>query len=163
MTSEGSSKGYGTIFKITPSGNYSVLHEFNSPTEGSNAQGSLVQGTDKNLYGMTNAGGSNGTGTIFKITLTGTFTLLHSFVYASEGANPEGSLIQAKDGNFYGLTTNSPRASKSRPAVLSACCTLSTATLKDLQLSEVLYKELTEIFMQQQARAALMVQEQSLK
>ncbi len=112
MTAEGSSKGYGTIFKITQSGNYSVLHEFNSPTEGSNAQGSLVQGTDKNLYGMTNAGGPNGTGTIFKITLTGTFTVLHSFVYASEGANPEGSLIQAKDGNFYGMTTNSPRAFK---------------------------------------------------
>ena len=115
MTSEGGSKGYGTIFKITPGGNYSVVHEFNSPTEGSTALGSLVQGTDGNLYGMMNAGGPNGTGTIFKITLTGTFTLLHSFVTASEGANPEGSLIQAKDGNFYGLTTNSPRAFKITP------------------------------------------------
>jgi uncharacterized repeat protein (TIGR03803 family) len=116
MTPEGGSKGYGTIFKMKPGGNYSVLHEFNSPTEGSTAQGSLVQGSDGNLYGMTNAGGPNGTGTIFKITLTGTFTLLHSFVSVSEGANPEGNLIQATDGNFYGMTTNSPRAFKITPS-----------------------------------------------
>lgn len=115
MTPEGGSKGWGTIFKITPAGIYSVLHVFNSPTEGSNAQGSLVQGTDGNLYGMTNAGGPNGTGTIFKITLTGTFTVLHSFVSASEGANPNGNLIQATDGNFYGMTSFNARAFKMAP------------------------------------------------
>lgn len=116
MTPEGGSKGFGTIFKMTPAGTYIVVHEFNSPTEGSNAQGSLVQGTDGNLYGMTNSGGPNGTGTIFKMTLTGTFTVLHSFVSASEGANPNGNLIQATDGNFYGMTSYSARAFKIAPA-----------------------------------------------
>ena len=106
MTQEGGSKAYGTIFKITPAGTFTVLHNFDSPTEGNNVQGSLVQGTDGLLYGMTNSGGPNGTGTIFKISTTGTFTVLHAFVFATEGGNPEGNLIQATDGNFYGIASN---------------------------------------------------------
>ena len=112
MTTTGGPKAYGTIFKITPNGNFSVVYNFNPATDGGAPQGSLVQGTDGSLYGMCSSAGPNNTGTIFKISLGGSFTLLHSFVAASEGANPEGNLVQGTDGYFYGLTSNNSRAFK---------------------------------------------------
>jgi len=112
MTTQGGSKTVGTIFRITPGGVYTVIRHLNGPTDGGSAQGSLIQGSDGNLYGMCSSAGPNNTGTIFKISLTGTFTVLHSFVSASEGANPEGNLIQAADGNLYGMTSYNARAFK---------------------------------------------------
>lgn len=116
ITAEGASTSYGTIFKITAAGAFSVMHTFNGPTEGGNTQGSLIQATDGFLYGMTNSGGPNGGGTIFKMSLTGTFTVLHAFVPATEGGNPEGSLIQATDSSFYGIATNGAKIFRMTPA-----------------------------------------------
>jgi uncharacterized repeat protein (TIGR03803 family) len=65
----------------------------------------LVQGTDGDLYGTTYNGGSKGLGTAFKVTTSGTFTLLHSFTGGkTDGANPTGGLTLGTDGNFYGTT-----------------------------------------------------------
>jgi uncharacterized repeat protein (TIGR03803 family) len=68
----------------------------------------LVQGTDGNFYGTTQAGGSSancvrGCGTIFKITPEGTLTTLHSFD-GTDGSGSEGGLVLGTDGNFYGTT-----------------------------------------------------------
>lgn len=112
MTSEGGPKAYGTIFKVSSAGVFTVVHNFDGPTEGGFCQGSLIQATNNFLYGMTTSGGVNGTGCIFKMSLAGVFSVVHSFVSATEGANPEGNLIQATDGNFYGITTNSARIFK---------------------------------------------------
>jgi uncharacterized repeat protein (TIGR03803 family) len=77
--------------------------DFLSRTNGM-PQGSLIQASDGNLYGTTTAGGAYYNGTVFKVSLSGTFTLLASF-----GANPcqifNSALIQGSDGNFYGTTT----------------------------------------------------------
>jgi uncharacterized repeat protein (TIGR03803 family) len=43
-------------------------------------------------------------GTIFKLTLSGTLTTLHSFTSATDGSTPLGTLVQGTDGNFYGMT-----------------------------------------------------------
>lgn len=116
MTTGGGSKSYGTIFKITSTGSFSVVHNFEGTTEGGTAKGSLIQATDGFLYGMTSSGGANGAGAIFKMSLTGTFTVIHSFVYATEGGSPEGSLVQASDGNFYGIATNGGKIFQVTPA-----------------------------------------------
>jgi uncharacterized repeat protein (TIGR03803 family) len=106
MTSGGGAYGLGTVFKITPSGTESVLHSFaGGSTDGSSPYGNLIQASDGNFYGMTYGGGANALGTTFKITPSGTETVLHSFAGGlTDGANPDGSLIQASDGNFYGMT-----------------------------------------------------------
>jgi uncharacterized repeat protein (TIGR03803 family) len=93
----------GTVFKITPSGTLTTLYSFDV-SDGANPFAGLVQGSDGNFYGTTVAGGANnGDGTVFKITPSGTLTILHSF-NLSDGAYPYGGLVQGSDGNFYGTT-----------------------------------------------------------
>ena len=95
----------GTLFEVTPSGGFTLLHTFDGH-DGCYPQATLVQGTDGNLYGVASAGGAgNGynAGTFFNITPSGTFTLLHVFD-RTDGTSPTGALIQAADGSFYGTT-----------------------------------------------------------
>jgi uncharacterized repeat protein (TIGR03803 family) len=101
----------GTVFKIGTEGALTVLHQFNSITEGWNPMAGLTLGTDGNLYGTTENGGIEACsdlyaycGTIFKITPAGTLTTLHTFD-GTDGGNPVTALIQATDGNFYGTTS----------------------------------------------------------
>jgi uncharacterized repeat protein (TIGR03803 family) len=81
-------------------------------TDGSNPQYmSLVQGLDGNFYGTTEFGGTGGRatgwGTVFKITPAGTLTALYNFcslANCADGQEPQGGLILASNGNFYGTT-----------------------------------------------------------
>lgn len=99
----GGATGYGTIFKITTAGAYTILRSFNSATDGAYPYGDLLQAKDGLLWGMTNSGGANYNGTIFKITTTGTFTVVRSLSTSTDGGGPAGNLVQATDGNFYGM------------------------------------------------------------
>jgi uncharacterized repeat protein (TIGR03803 family) len=103
--------GCGTVYKLSPSGSVSTLYTFGptgSITNGYAPSGPLTQGSDGNLYGTTILGGTStncagGCGTVFKLSLTGQLTTLHSF-QESDGATLYGGVIQATDGNFYGTT-----------------------------------------------------------
>lgn len=98
----------GVIFKMTPAGEKSVVYSFGSiPNDGFAASGRLIQGKDGALYGVTALGGEyGGGGTVFRITLNGEYTVLHSFGAPDEGYVPFGGLTEASDGDFYGVTTN---------------------------------------------------------
>ncbi len=73
---------------------------------GAGCQTPLIQGVDGALYGVTSAGGTNGAGTVFKISPDGTgHEVLHSFSPATgDGRNPTTALIQGNDGALYGTT-----------------------------------------------------------
>ncbi|HZT43750.1 MAG TPA: choice-of-anchor tandem repeat GloVer-containing protein [Chthonomonadaceae bacterium] len=95
---------YNAIVRITPAGVMSPLYVF---PDNSFPTAPLVAAPDGNLYGTTSKGGANGAGTVFKLTLSGMLTTLHTFPAAypsSDGLNPYGGLILASDGNFYGAT-----------------------------------------------------------
>jgi uncharacterized repeat protein (TIGR03803 family) len=94
--------GNGTVFKITPTGDETVLHLFAGGGVGANPT-ALIQGSDGDFYGVTYTGGAYNNGIVFKLTPVGVEILLHSF---GEGSDGEGatSLIQGSDGNFYGTT-----------------------------------------------------------
>jgi uncharacterized repeat protein (TIGR03803 family) len=107
----------GTVYKITPAGVETVLYSFGvSIADGvlPSRAGSLIQGTDGNFYGTTYSGGANAVGggaiahaagTAYMITPAGVETVLYSFgASGTDGINPNGSLIQGTDGNFYGTT-----------------------------------------------------------
>jgi uncharacterized repeat protein (TIGR03803 family) len=95
--------GCGTVFKITPTGEETVLHLFAAaPADGANPE-FVIQGKDGNFYGTTATGGANNLGTVFKLTPEGVETILYSFAGGSDGAGAQG-LVQGSDGNFYGTT-----------------------------------------------------------
>lgn len=93
---------YGSVYRITKGGNFTVLHAFTG-SDGAYPQGPLVQGTDYNFYGVTWGGGSHGYGTIFRISPSGVFKVLVNF-NLTNGQRPDSELIQANDGDFYGVT-----------------------------------------------------------
>ena len=110
VTYSGGAKDDGTIFKITPSGTLTTLQQaFATPTPATARTlrpGS--QAADGNFYGTTRFGGGTycapyGCGMVFKITASGTLTMLHSFDN-TDGGYPAAGLVQASDGNFYGTT-----------------------------------------------------------
>jgi uncharacterized repeat protein (TIGR03803 family) len=92
---------YGTVFKVTGKGQWTLLHAFNL-SDGANPYAPLVLGKDGNFYGTTFNGGTAGSGVVFKITAAGALTVLHSFTPSTDGGTPYGGLVQASDGNFYG-------------------------------------------------------------
>ena len=89
---------HGTIFRVTPSGAFTIIFEFSQIGEG--VSSNLIQASDGNLYGAT---GNSGPGTgIFRCSLSGNLQIIH------EMTDPEGyspiQLLQASDGNLWGLS-----------------------------------------------------------
>ncbi len=105
-TYQGGASGHGTVYKLTPSGIETVLYTFaGGSSDGADPEAGLIQGRDGNFYGNTYQGGASGLGTVFKLTPSGTETVLHAFAGgSSDGANPSANLVQSSDGNLYGST-----------------------------------------------------------
>ncbi|HUI83547.1 MAG TPA: choice-of-anchor tandem repeat GloVer-containing protein [Candidatus Binatia bacterium] len=112
-TSAGGANNQGTVFRMTSAGTLTTLYSFCSQpgcADGSGPTAPLAQGSDGNLYGTTATGGagsycsSSGCGTVFRITLAGTLTTLHSF-NGTDGVGPTAGLLQATNGFFYGTTS----------------------------------------------------------
>jgi uncharacterized repeat protein (TIGR03803 family) len=103
--------GCGTLFEMTPEGSVTKMYRLCTKSTCPNGywpQAGLVQGADGNFYGTTSEGGTNGGGTVFKITPHGGLTTLYNFCSqpsCSDGRSPYAGLIQATDGNFYGTTS----------------------------------------------------------
>src|SRR5215469_4800221 len=98
--------GCGTVFKLDPSGNETVLHAFTgTPGDGARPFGGLIMDAASNLYGTTqDFGGCDlGCGIVFKLDPSGNETVLHTFT-GSDGANPSAGLIMDAAGNLYGTT-----------------------------------------------------------
>lgn len=100
----------GTVFKLNAGGTYTLLHTFclqSGCPDGYPPDGGLTQGTDGSLYGTALNGGSGSGGTLFQITRTGAFSVVHSFCAGggscTDGYAPLG-LIQSTNGLFYGVT-----------------------------------------------------------
>jgi uncharacterized repeat protein (TIGR03803 family) len=99
----------GTVFKVSPSGQFTLLKMFVADKNGrfkngDGPVGGLVEGKDGFLYGATRLGGAHDTGVIFKISNSGRFKVLHSFcsvAQCADGGNPT-ALVLGNDGNLYG-------------------------------------------------------------
>jgi uncharacterized repeat protein (TIGR03803 family) len=106
-TNAGGTFGQGTVYRITSAGQETVVWNFGSGSDGAGPYGALVVGTDGNFYGTTYSGGTQGFGTVYRLTPSGLETVLWNFgTSANDGQNPRAGLIQATDGNFYGTTMN---------------------------------------------------------
>jgi len=104
-TFAGGASGLGTVFKVDTGGTETVLHSFAGGADGANPYAGLVMDRSGNLYGSTERGGSFGLGTVFKVDITSTEIVLHSFAgYPSDGADPKAGVTLDDAGNVYGVT-----------------------------------------------------------
>ena len=110
-TSFGGASLGGSVFNITPTGKVTTLYSFCPGAgclDGAVPYESPMQTVNGNFYGTTYEGGAANDGTIFQLTPNGVLTTLHSFcseANCADGVLPFGGLIQAQNGNLYGVTT----------------------------------------------------------
>jgi uncharacterized repeat protein (TIGR03803 family) len=100
----------GTVFKVTPKGQETILYKFLGSPDANNPS-ALARASNGDLYGTSAAGGNTGCGsnagcgTVFKVTPAGKETVLYSFTgVGSDGEYPD-ALIVGSDGNLYGTTS----------------------------------------------------------
>ena len=108
--------GGGTVFRLSGDGStFEVLHAFSGGDDGGNPYAPLIQANDGFFYGTTNCGGGStncfnndpltiGHGTIFRVSLSGSFETVYAFSGSLDGTAPYSALVQGRDGNLYGTT-----------------------------------------------------------
>ena len=104
----GTKNNGGTVFKLTAAKKLTTLYSFNatgSTPDGTQPYAGLIQASDGIFYGVTARGGTNGAGTLFKITSTGIYSKLYDFV-AITGSFPSATLRQHTNGKLYGEATS---------------------------------------------------------
>jgi uncharacterized repeat protein (TIGR03803 family) len=104
--------GCGTVFKLTPSGEETVLHNFsaNIGSDGNSPQAGVILDAGGNLYGTTLEGGwgscHGGCGTVYEISSAGVEKVLWNFEGGTVGGwHPEGGLVMDGAGSLYGTTS----------------------------------------------------------
>ena len=99
----------GTVFEMALDGAFSTLYDFTGAVDGYFPEAGLVQGSDGDLYGETDYGGTKSSGNVYKLTLGGSLSNIYSFCSqpkCADGHGPLGTMIQAIDGDLYGTTTS---------------------------------------------------------
>lgn len=104
-TARDGANGYGTIFRVSPKGVYSVVYAFQGGAGGEGPESGLYLASDGNFYG-TSGGGAYGFGMVYRVSSTGVFTPLYSFTGGRDGAAPYSGVIEGSDGNIYGTTAS---------------------------------------------------------
>ena len=110
-TESGGSHNYGVVFKLSPKGKLTLLHQFADETDGAYPQNvRLIPDDSGNLYGTAGGGGDlncfppYGCGVVFKLAPDGTETVLHAFHGMPDGWGPFSGLTRDDQGNLYGTT-----------------------------------------------------------
>lgn len=103
-SSSGGEVGWGTLYRVTMTGQVQVLHSL-GPGTGHQASAGLTPAADGHLYGVLPSGGTWGHGTVFRLTLDGEFEVLHAFHGPTEGAFPGHPLVVGPDGHLYGTAS----------------------------------------------------------
>ncbi|HUI84805.1 MAG TPA: choice-of-anchor tandem repeat GloVer-containing protein [Candidatus Binatia bacterium] len=109
---DGGAFGVGAVYQLTSSnGQWSerIIHDFTGGDDGSTGfLGRLLPDAFGNFYGVTELGGANGAGTVFKLAPASggawTFSTLYAFGSQPDAAFPYGGLIADRNGNLYGTS-----------------------------------------------------------
>ncbi len=109
-TASGGGSNLGTFFRITPKGKLTAVAFCSRGRVCSGGpEAAMIEASDGNLYGTAFTGGTGAYGTMFRISSSGTLTTVYNFCSqrgCTDGATPDGGLIQASDGNLYGTTSS---------------------------------------------------------
>jgi uncharacterized repeat protein (TIGR03803 family) len=100
----GGTVGFGVVYKLSPTGQQTVLHNFSAGADGAYPYSGVVRDAAGNLYGDTSAGGPENGGVVYRLDTAGNETILYSFTGGADGGQPNPGLIQDSAGNLYGTT-----------------------------------------------------------
>jgi|SRR5271165_1038883 len=102
-TNAGGRHGNGSVWKVSPKRKLTTLHSFRQ-ADGTGPRAGVVLDAEGNLYGTTWFGGPGNSryGTVYELNKSGVLSVLHSFAYASDGAEAYDNLILDAAGNLYG-------------------------------------------------------------
>jgi uncharacterized repeat protein (TIGR03803 family) len=104
-TLNGGASGLGIVFKLSPGGVETVLHNFTGgQTDGAGPAASLLRDSSGNLYGTAYAAGMSSTGVAFKLSASGAETVLFAFDGHTQGRSPAAGMVEDAEGNLYGMT-----------------------------------------------------------
>lgn len=103
-TEEGGANGWGVVFKLTPRGREIVLFNFTGGDDGGIPGGGVIIDPNGNFYGITESGGANSRGVVYRLTPRGRETVLYTFTGGADGATPVGGLVMDGNGVLYGTT-----------------------------------------------------------
>lgn len=112
VSSAGGTLNFGSVFKMTTGGSLTTITSFSGTTGanlGSAPLAPLILGADGNYWGSTSSGGTSALGVVFKLTPGGVQTNVAAFSGTTGsvlGSSPQGRLLLASDGNYYGTTTS---------------------------------------------------------
>ena len=99
----------GAVFKLSPKGKETILHNFAGYLHGDGAypSGGLLRDNKGNLYGLTGSGGSSDDGALYMLSKNGSESVLHSFIAGNDdGCTPEGTPAMDTEGNLYGTAVS---------------------------------------------------------
>jgi uncharacterized repeat protein (TIGR03803 family) len=156
----GGAADFGGIYRISPSGDYTELHEFTNSTDGFGVYHALIEGSDGYLYGVAQTS-SNGRGSLFRMAKDGSsFAVVHRFKSdQSEGDLPDAPLVETSagvfvsaarnggangDGTFYRLETTLEKPTvairgKKRIRFTGSSFSLRGSAIDDIELKRVEY------------------------
>lgn len=104
-TSSGGTKGMGTLYQLKKDGSgFAMVYNFstNNTLDGRSPLGDLALASDGMLYGTTFDGGTNNSGTVFRIAQDGTGYAVIASLVSPRG--PAAGLIEATNGTLYGTS-----------------------------------------------------------
>ena len=112
----GGSSGEGLVFRLSPTGEFTALANFEWAS-GGRPRARLLQARDGKFYGVTSFGGYYNNGTVFSMALDGKVQVLSHLTGRDKVSEPNAALVQGSDGNFYGTSsTNGGTVYKVTPA-----------------------------------------------
>jgi uncharacterized repeat protein (TIGR03803 family) len=105
-TAHGGANNSGTVYKVDPAGNETLLYSFNYLAGGYSPGAGVIGDGAGNLYGTAYFGGPLGLGAVYKLDAAGTETVLCGFQNPVGGSSPQAGVVGDSGGNLYGTTSN---------------------------------------------------------
>jgi uncharacterized repeat protein (TIGR03803 family) len=101
--------GFGTVFRLSPTGKnwkLTILHSFTGGADGGGPLGRLVADKDGSIYGTGVISVDTGVGVIYRLASSGHTwkeTVLHHFAGGASGRYPSSGVVFDSDGSLYGV------------------------------------------------------------
>jgi uncharacterized repeat protein (TIGR03803 family) len=110
----GGASNEGTVWELSPNGSggytHTILYSFTGGNDGGMPYGGVALDSAGNIYGVAEFGGANNTGTLYEISASGTFSVLHTFASMFNSSATDGfypyAVMLASDGNLYGTSSS---------------------------------------------------------